>query len=271
MLCTILCTALTWAQQSSPTRNLKVELKSGEVIKYNTDQIEKVSIEEEVVKEDLTITVDEIGKTSFKFSINAEGQDYIFAVVETGEIDFYEDQGGASYLLAMVGHIAHEDAQYEWANGAFFEFENIVVKPGRDYTILAAIWRGQGQEPDKIYSTEITTEAEQQSQSTVNIELSDITSSSVTVKATPADNVASYIVYVRDREWVDMVLDGYGETVLLSTIETAAERGMARIYTEASEEVWHRLDSAKDYSCLVVLTDNEGNKKLQIQDFRTLD
>lgn len=273
MLCTILCTALTWAQQSEPVRNLKIELKSGEVVKYNTDQIEKIFFNEEIEKEDVTITVDEIGRTSFKFSISTEGKEYIFAVVETGEINFYGDENisGESYLLAMTGHIGSESAQYEWVDGATYEIEDIRVKPGRNYTILAALWHGQGQEPDKIYRKDFTTEADPQSQSTVDIELTDITSSSVTVKATPANNVSSYIVFVKDKAWTDMVIDSYGEAVLQSTVERAAETGMAYSYTDPSMEVHRRLDSATDYCCLVVLTDNEGNKKLQIHDFRTLD
>jgi len=249
-----------------------VELKGGEVVKYNTDQIEKIFFNEEIEKEDLTITVDEIGRTNFKFSISTEGKDYIFAVVETGEIEFFGDEtiSGESYLLAMTGHIAKEDKQYEWVDGAFFEIEDITVKPGHNYTILAAIWRGQGQEPDKIYRKDLTTEAEPQSQSSVAVDLLNITSNSVKVKATPADNVRSYVVYVRDKAWADDIIKKHGEMTLQSTVERAHELGMAFLYTEDSEDEWNDLTPATEYSCLVVLTDNEGNKKLQIHNFKTL-
>lgn len=271
MLCTLLCTALAWAQQSEPARNLKIALKSGEVVKYNTDQIEKVSFEEVVEEGEVLITVDEIGKTGFKFSINAGDQDYIFAVVETGEIDFYgnENVSGESYLLAMVGHVASENAQYVWEDGMSFEMEDIRVKPGRSYTILAAIWKGDGKEPDHIYRKDFMTEAEPQSQSNVDIDVLNITAESVKVKTTPAENVVSYIVYVRDKAWVEMVLQGYGEAVLQSTVEKAYENGYAFLYEGATESTWNNLTPDTDYCCIVVLTDNEGNKKLQTENFRT--
>lgn len=271
MLCTILCTALTWAQQSELTHNLKVELKSGEVVSYNTEQIEKVSFAEVVEDGELFITVDEIGKTYFKFSINAGEQRYIFAVVETGEIDFYgnENVNGESYLLAMLGHIASGSAQYNWEDGTTFEIEDIRVKPGRNYTILAAIWKSDGNEPDHIYRKDLTTEAEPQSQSNVDIDVLNITADSAKVHVVPAENVVSYIVYVRDKAWADNIIQQYGEVVLQSTVERACELGQAFPYDEESESTWPNLLPDTDYSCMVVLTDSDGNKKLQKENFRT--
>lgn len=266
IICAFLCSITTWAQQGEPVRKLKVKLKSGETVEYRTDEIEKIAFDGTAMESSL-IKVEEIGKTSFKFSINANGQKYIFAAFETGYIKQY----GEEYMLAMFGHVAVEDATYEWKDGDFFEFENIEVMPGHDYTILAAAPYEEGKAPEKIERVDITTIAEEQSQSSVEVTLADITANSVTVKAVPGSDISSYIVYVRDKAWVDDVLDGYGEALLQSTVERAAELNMAYIYKSASEEVWDGLNPKTDYDCIVVFEDNDGKKKMEIHSFTTLE
>lgn len=266
MICTFLCCLTSWAQQNEPVYKLKVKLKSGETVEYRTDQIEKVSFDG-MVQESGLIKVEEVGKTNFKFSINAGGQKYIFTAFETGYIKQY----GEDYMLAMFGHVAYEDATYEWKDGDFFEFEEITVEPGHNYTILAAAPYEEGKAPEKIERVDITTIAEEQSQSSVNITTADITSNSVKVIAEPDVDVSSYIVYVRDKAWVDEIISDYGESLLQSTVERAAELGMAELYTEKSEKVWNDLTPGTEYDCIVIIEDGEGKKKMDMHTFKTLD
>lgn len=265
LLCAFMGCLSSWAQQDETARTLIVTLKNGKTIEYSTDQIEKISFDG-TAQESRLITIEEVGKTSYKFSINAGGQPYIFTSLETGYLKQYSED----YMLAMFGHISYEDATYEWIDGDFFEFEEISVKPGRDYTILAAIYPGEGQSPDRIERMDLTTIAEEQTQSSVNVTLTDVTANSVKVTATPDTDVSTYIIYVRDKAWADNILEDYGEAVLQSTVERAAEYGMANHYTAASEDVWDNLLPGTDYSCIVVIEDNDGMKKMDIYNFTTL-
>lgn len=267
LLCTLFCSLTSWAGQAEPVRKVKLSLKNGDNVEYRTDQIEKISFGSADPAEELTITIDEIGKTYFKFSISTGNKQYIFTALETGYLKQFDD--GENYLLAMFGHIADQDGTYEWADGDYFEFEDITVAPGRDYTVLAAIYPGEGQAPDKIYRVDLTTLAEDQSESSLVITLSEITSDSVTVKAVPDPNVSSYVVYVREQSWVNDVLENYGEAVLQSTVLRAAELDMARLYAGTSEDVWSDLTPGTDYSCIVVIEDMDGKYKTDIYNFTT--
>lgn len=266
-LCMLSCGIISQAQQGEPVRNLVVTLKSGETIEYRTDLVEKVSFDD-TPQESGLITVDEIGDTFFRFSIHANGEPYIFAAFETGYLYQYD---GEENMLGLFGHYGYEDASYDWEDGMFFEFEDITVTPGHNYTILAAIYPGEGQKPDRIERVDLTTVAEEQSQASVDITLVDITNSSVTIKAVPTDDVKSYVVFVKDKAWVDNVITTYGEATLQSTTERAAELGMAESYVAASEEVWYDLQDGTEYSCIVVIEDIEGKKKTDIHNFTTLE
>lgn len=259
------CSIMTWAQQGEPVRKLKVKLKNGQTAEYRTDQIDRISFDG-TPEEDNIIKVEEIGMTNFKFSIKTGGQTYIFAAFETGYIEQY----GEEMMLATFRHFGYEDTTYDWADGVFFENEEISVRPGHNYTILAAIWPGEGVAPERIYRTDLTTVAEEQTQGNVKVTLEEVTASSVKVKAEPDTDISRYIVFVKDKEWVDMVVGSYGEAMLQSTTERAAELGQAKTYYEASEEVWTDLLPGTDYNCIVVIEDSEGKKKMDIHSFTTL-
>lgn len=264
MMLALVCNLTAWAQQAEPVRKMTVTLKNGEKAEFNTGEIEKVLFVGDR-QENSMIKVEEIGQTNFKFSIKAGGQTYIYAVFETG----YLSQFSLDMLFSTFKHFGYEDATYEWVDGVYYEFETLSVKPGRSYTIVAAIWPGPGVEPEKIERVDITTLPEEQSQSTMKVTISDITANSVKVKAEPDASLEQYIVFVKDKAWVDNVLENYGEAVLQSTTERAAETGQAELYYAASEHVWQGLQPSTAYKCIVVMQDKEGKKKMDLYDFTT--
>lgn len=264
LLCTFVGCLTTWAQQAEPVRKMTVTLKNGEKAEFKTDEIEKILFNKDI-QESSMITVEEIGQTSFKFSIKAGGKEYIYAVFETGNLDYFS----LDMLFSTFKHFGSEDATYEWKDGVYYEFEELSVKPGRKYTIVAAIWPGPGVEPENIERVDIETLPEEQSQNMVKVTLSDITANSVKVKAEPDAETEQYIVFVKDKAWVDNVVSSYGEAVLQSTTERAVELGQAQLYYAASERVWEGLNPATDYKCIVVMQDKEGKKKMELHDFTT--
>lgn len=259
-----MCSLIAWAQQNEPVRKMTVTLNNGEKTEFRTDQIEKILFDESP-QENSMIKVGEIGKNFFNFSIKAGGETYIFAAFETG----YINEFGLDLMFSTFKHFGYEDATYEWVDGKYFEFETLKVRPGHDYTIVAAIWPGPGVEPDRIERVDITTLSEEQSQSKVDITFSEITSNSVKVKAEPDADISEYIVFVKDKAWVDNVIENYGKALLQSTTERAAELGQAQLYFAPSEHVWEGLNPKTEYNCIVVMTDKDGKKNMEIHDFVT--
>lgn len=263
LLCTFMCSLTSWAQQTV-TRKLVINLSSGEVVEYKTDDIKKISVASNGQQETSLIKVEEIGKDYFTFTIRTNDQRTSFTACESGYLDFYGDE-----YLAYFGHIIYEDGTYEWRDGTALDIQEIEVKPGRKYTIMAAHVE-EFEKPEKIEKVEITTLADEQSTSTVDIKLEEITAESVKVIALPASEISNYIVFIKDKKWTDETISKYGEAVLQSTTERAVELGMARTYSVASDDTWTGLIPGTEYSCIVVSTDTDGMKNMKIHNFTTL-
>lgn len=263
LLCTFMCSLTSWAQQTV-TRKLVINLSNGKVVEYKTDDIQKISVQTTGQQESNLIKVEEIGKDYFTFTIRTNGQRTIFTACESGYLDFYGDE-----FLAYYGHIIYEDGTYEWRDGTSMDIQEIEVKPGHKYTIMAAQYEEYAK-PDFVEKVEITTIADEQSSSSVDIKLEEITANSVKVIALPSSEIDTYITYIREKSWTDETLTKYGEALLQSTTERAAELGLARTYTVASDDSWTGLSSNTEYTCIVVYTDIEGKKNMKIYNFKTL-
>lgn len=264
LLCTFVCNLTSWAQQTV-TRKLVLNLSSGEVVEYKTDDIKKISVTTSgQQQENDLIKVEEVGKDYFIFSIHANNQRHSFTACESGYLAFYGDE-----YLAYYGHVSYEDGTHEWRNGTTLDIQDIEVKPGRKYTILAAVFE-EFQKPDKIEKVEITTIADEQSNSSVDIKLEEITENTVKVIALPSPEIDTYITFIKEKSWADDILSQFGETILQSTTERAAELGQARTYTVASDDTWTGLTPKTEYSCIVVFTDIDGKKNMKIHNFTTL-
>ncbi len=70
-------------------RKMKIKLKSGQTVDYVTDQIEKVSFVDGTLLADDMISVTDVGKDRFTFSIKTDSQPYRFVAVEQAMFGTY--------------------------------------------------------------------------------------------------------------------------------------------------------------------------------------
>lgn len=263
--CALVVSLSLMAADGDVVRKMKIKLKSGQTVEYVTDQIEKVSFVDGTPLADDMISVTDVGKDRFTFSIKTDGQPYRFVAVEQAMFGTYTPED----FLASFGYTAQTDYTYEWVDGQTYNGEPISVKPGVGYAVLAATCDAEGNITGDLHRVDFETLPEQTAQGTVSLTLSDVTKSSVRIKAVPLEGISRYIVYVRDKAWADNIISSYGEGMLTSVVERAAETGLAKSYTAESDEVWSGLVPSTEYYCLVVAQDNEGGKKLEKQDFTT--
>lgn len=265
--CALILSMALFASGGDVVRKMKLKLKSGETVEYVTSDIEKVSFIDQAPMADDMITVSNVGKDRFTFSIAAGGQPYRFIAVETAMFDTYQPEA----FLAAFGYTADADATYEWVNGQVYDNEPISVKPGVGYSVVAATCDAEGTLTGEVHRIDFETLPNQASKGSVAVTLSDVTEATVQIKAEPQDGISQYIVYVRDKEWADNIIANYGDGMLTSVVERAAETGLAKTYTAASDETWTGLAPATAYYCIVVASDNEGGKKLEMHEFTTIE
>lgn len=265
ILCALLMVALL-AKAGDPLRKMIVTLKSGEKVEYLTDELEKVSFKaKEQVLENELIKVTEIEQNRVAFTIFGGDEPYKFTFVEQGTLKTYTPE----QYLAAYGYMATGEQTYEWVDGQTYNNDPISVKPGVAYSILAAGCDQSGNLTTEVYRIDFTTPAAQVAQGTVAVELADIKPTSVNVKATPGEGIDRYIVYVRDKAWYDQIIQNYGEGMMASVVERAYTSGLAKQYTEASEETWSGLKPSVEYCCIVLAYDGNGGKKLEAHTFAT--
>lgn len=93
----------------------------------------------------------------------------------------------------------------------------------------------------------------------VEVELTEIASTSVKVGTSPGEGVAEYYVYVRDKEWYTNIIENNGgEAMAIHMIKYATDAGLGRKYEAVASEVWEGLKPSKEYYCGVVSVDFPG-------------
>lgn len=213
----------------------------------------------------------EVVSTSYNtivFNINLEGN-YLFYPVAQEELDYYG--ATAEEYVVMYGIYANGFRSYEWIDGEYYEGNAMHVKPGREYTIIA-VNVDNGMDKNVIgefHSVKCTTPSKPQSEASVAVTLSNITSTTVTIALEPNANVASYYVYVRDKSWVDTIIAGYGEEMLAQLILYPSSGSW--YFTAAAEETWTGLLPNTENVVMVYLTDTAGAVALSMETFTTAD
>ena len=97
----------------------------------------------------------------------------------------------------------------------------------------------------------------------MEVELTEIASTSVKVGTSPGEGVAEYYVYVRDKEWYTNIIENNGgEAMAIHMIKYATDAGLGRKYEAVASEVWEGLKPSKEYYCGVVSVDFSGGENL---------
>lgn len=216
------------------------------------------------------IEVSNVTQNSFTFKINLSGY-YKFYPLAKAELSQW---GTASYYLELFGIPDIGPKSYEWVDGSYFNSTTssdqwpMSVKPDRDYIVAVAATDAAGNITGETYTYEFRTPATEQSDASVQVTTSNITSTSVQIDATPDASVSNYYIYVRDKEWYEGIISGYGEGMLATLIKYPSAGAWNE--TGAISEVWGGLTPKTEHYIGVLAVDATGAESLELIPFTTL-
>ena len=211
------------------------------------------------------ITVLNTTYTTIKFSIDIQGS-YVYQCIDKGYLN-YNNLTIEEYIqMPGIGINGQGPMEIEWVDGQQFGAYTMHVREDSEYYVVAAIKSGQDI-TNQIYYRETRTPKRPQSSAGLTTELKDITATSVTIKTTPDSSVTSYYVYVRDKEWSDGIVAGYGESMLGQLLKW--DTSGAWILSTTNEAVWSDLLPETEYICHVLVVDNKGAEALSLIPFST--
>lgn len=216
------------------------------------------------------IEVSNVKQNSFDFTISLSGY-YKFYPLAKAELSQW---GTASYYLELFGIPDVGPKAYQWVDGSNFYSNTssdvwpMSVKPDRDYIIAVAATDASGNITGETYTYEFRTPPMEQSDASVQVTTSNITSTSVQIDATPDASVSSYYVYVRDKDWYDGIISGYGEGMLATLIKYPSAGAWNE--TGTISKVWGGLTPSTEHYIGVLATDATGAESLELIPFTTL-
>ena len=203
---------------------------------------------------------------TISFTINIEGS-YVFTCIDKAYLE-HENLTPEDYISTLgIGIPSTGVITVDWVNGGAWGAWSMKVREDSDYYVIAAIANGQNVVGDIFYQT-TRTPKRPASDATVTIELTDITSTSVNIKATPDSDVKEYLVLVKDKVWSDGIVAGYGESMLETLVSHSGESWRLN---SAKEAVWSGLLPNTDYICHVLVKDSKGAQSLILKPFKTLE
>ena len=213
------------------------------------------------------VVIDNATYDTITFTINIAGS-YVFQCIDAAYLQ-YNNLTPEDYISTMGIGIPSSGVQtVDWVDGGKFGAYDMHVREDSEYYVIAAIADGQTVIGDIFYATTRTPKRPTSTAGLVT-ELLDITSTSVNIKTTPDSSVVDYFVLVRDKEWSDSIVAGYGES-MLATLVTYPSAGSWQL-TQANEAVWSGLNPSTEYICHIVVNDNNGAQALSLIPFTTLE
>ena len=213
------------------------------------------------------IVIESATYDTISFTINIEGN-YVFQCIDKAYLE-YNNLTPEEYISALgVGIPSKGPISVEWVDGGVYGNYDMHVREDSDYYVIAAIANGQ-EVVGNIYYETTRTPKRPVSTAGLTTEVTDITSTSVTIKTTPDSNVKDYYILVRDKAWSDDIVANYGES-MLATLVTYPSAGSWQL-TGPNEAVWGGLNPNTEYVCHIVVNDNKGAQALSLVPFTTLE
>ena len=202
---------------------------------------------------------------TISFTINIEAS-YLFQVIDIPYLE-YNNITIEEYIRTQGYGIQGKGVQdIDWVDGNTWGVYEMRVREDREYYVVAAIANGQEVVGD-IYYKKTKTPKRPASSANLQTELKNVTSTSVTIKATPDASVTSYYILVRDKAWSDYMLETQGES-MLSTLVAYPNSGSWQ-QASAIEKTWEGLNPDTEYYCHVLVLDNKNGQSLERIPFTT--
>ncbi len=218
------------------------------------------------------IQLGEINESDYTFSINTGEYMHAFVPVKKGLFDL----GGYSEedYLQIFGIISAGNQTYHWVNGQELVPGYVMeVSPNTDYIILASVCHvteSGARSYGPVERVDFTTPAKATMDGAAEITVTDITASSASIDVKIADGVSKYVLFWRDKGFHDMALSYGGEGLLISTIKTAVDSGLAKEYTENVVVEATGLTAGTEYYAYVLAYGVDGTETLVYTPFTTL-
>lgn len=204
---------------------------------------------------------------TISFSINLSGK-YLFQCIDKPSLTYYGDITIEQYIEQPgIGIVQNGPVDVEWVNGNYWGSIEMRVREDCDYYVVAANIDSEGNITGKIHYKEIHTPKRPVATASINVELTEVTSTSVTIKTTPDNTVSIYYVLVDTKKWSDDIIKTYGQSMLETLVEYPSSNRWE--LTKANEATWGGLLTATDYICHVLIKDNKGDKHLMLIPFTT--
>lgn len=214
------------------------------------------------------IEIISVDTNSFTFKINIDGY-FVFLPFEEAYLSIF---GTAENYLVQKSILESGPKEIVWENGGTYGNELMNVQPNMTYIIAAAACGADGRIMDdegnlltEVYTIEVTTKAKSESLANVEITTSNITSTSIDIKAVPDDTVSTYYIFVQDTETFQKNLEMYGEGAYMSVMKSAYSWSS----TTTLERTWGDLTPSTPYSLLLLVVDRAGGEALSWSEFTT--
>lgn len=214
------------------------------------------------------IDVINVTYSSITFAIAVPGK-YLFQCIDKAYIEAV-GQTPESYISTPgIGIPSSGEQTIDWVDGGVFSTYDMRVREDSDYYIIVAITDSSYNIVGDIFVESLHTPKRPESQAALQIELSDITSTSVNIKSTPDSTIEEYYILVRDKAWSDEIADNpaYGESMLAVLVKYPSAGSWH--LSEANESVWAGLIPSTEYYCHVVAIDNKGAQSFERIPFTT--
>ena len=230
------------------------------------------------------ITVHEVGSSSFRFSINAEPDQYWrCSVVDKRVYDQYQSNPGA--WVVTYGFMLQGPLTFDWENGKICEYVpgyKMEAMPSTDYLILAALMDySEGKENVLLSGVEIKqirTTAEAVGNATVDVTMKEINVNDVVFDCVFGDDVwCCYVAMMKTADLQEIkdgkyVAAGYDtfEECMLSLIQGLAHSSMRQFLEPQYDYKWDYLNYDTSYTmCIKVVDQNNAASYVEYGPFTT--
>ncbi len=211
----------------------------------------------------------EVNHTDYIFSINTGEYDHVFVPVKKGVFEM----GGFSEMeyLQQFGVKSKGNRTYHWVHGEELVPGYVMeVSPNTEYFILAAICNEDRTSYGPVERIDFKTPAKATMDDTADVDITDITSDSAKASIKTVDSVVEYIVFWKEKSWHDMVMDNYGEGVLMSTVKASVEQAGGLKLSGAQAVDVTGLKPATEYVFYLVAFGSDGSETMLVTPFTTL-
>ena len=215
------------------------------------------------------IKIKNIGYDNVSFTIELPGS-ILFQCIDKASLEFYGQTVESYFTTEGIAIRDNGPVDVDWVNGGRYSDYDMRMREDSEYYIIAAKSDGATPYPNivgDIYYKEFRTLSKPSSDAAVTTNLSDITSTSVRIKATPDSSVSEYWVWVRSVADYEYYYSNGGTAIIKSLIQRN-DSGSWHL-TSSCDEVCANLTPETDYYCIVYLKDKKGGDALTTIPFTT--